>query len=473
MTEAETLLKSGEVSSMIKQGFISPSLTPPNSTAPTSHPSPTNSLYNMIARESTAQNSHLNAQQLKRVQIEDRIRRMLLPDQKSDGLGARNVELWISSNDGVRVCINLHRKVLAKNSKFFRENLGKKGGVVEISECDDVEIYAQVVALMYHCGDLKNKLVGEHISRVIGLLKVSAAIMFDAGALACLEILEAIPWSEDQEKEIVSTLIHLNHHQWITEVLQRVSVSPATSSREEDIFSQLLIGVLEAKDEKARRDMKLLILRLIREGKTQKDISKEKVYYLCDECIKCLHMCITDAESMGNIARHAENIHWLVEIMILKKYVDEFVSIWADQTRLASLHKKIPSMYRFGISKITAQLCVSLGRGEIILPKNVKYELLEVWLDALYDDFGWMKRVSKGMDKNVVEDGVCKTILTLSMQQQEILLMRWLDQFLKRGNDCPNLQRAFEVWWRRAFVRRYEAHCDEPGLQIALYDYSK
>lgn len=67
--------------------------------------------------------------------------------------------------------MEVHRRALAEKSRFFRENLGRKGGVVEISECDDVEVYVEVVGMMY-CGDLRTRLVGEEIGRVLGLLKV-------------------------------------------------------------------------------------------------------------------------------------------------------------------------------------------------------------------------------------------------------------------------------------------------------------
>lgn len=43
--------------------------------------------------------------------------------------------------------------------------------MVEISECDDVEIYVETVVLMY-CDDLKKKLIGENVIKILALLKV-------------------------------------------------------------------------------------------------------------------------------------------------------------------------------------------------------------------------------------------------------------------------------------------------------------
>ncbi|KAG6762102.1 hypothetical protein NC652_022738 [Populus alba x Populus x berolinensis] len=79
-------------------------------------------------------------------------------------------------------------------SGFFRDTLrGREQGVVmqsvEISDCDDVE--------------------------------VSADIMFETGIESCLECLEAISWSEDEEEKVVTQLSQLQLRDLAAEVLQR------------------------------------------------------------------------------------------------------------------------------------------------------------------------------------------------------------------------------------------------------------
>ncbi|KAH7836795.1 hypothetical protein Vadar_005787 [Vaccinium darrowii] len=411
--------------------------------------------------------------------------------------GFGDVKLSVSGRDGFRVSMDVHRRVLADRSRFFAAKLRRDGGgdggggggvshLVEICDCDDVEVYVETVVLMY-CDDLKNRLVGEEVSKVLGLLKVSAAIMFDAGIIACLEYLEAVPWSEEEEDKIVTHLTELQLHDSIAEVLKRVSTEPSTSSRADNIFLKLLTGVLEAKDDKARREMKTLISRLLREDSSSNqysdenrlDVSKDTLYHLCHGCLSSLILSLSEAtcvdESrkdrgvlMSEIAREADNMQWIAEILIHKKMGDEFVKLWADQKELAILHSKIPTMYRHEISMITAQLCVAIGRGHILVPKDIRYSLLSTWLEALYEDFGWMRRANRSFDKKLVEDGLSQTILTLPLPQQQSILLNWFHRFLNKGDDCPNIQRAFEVWWRRAFIRQYVA---ESQLQITGFHH--
>ncbi|KAH0465328.1 hypothetical protein IEQ34_005431 [Dendrobium chrysotoxum] len=527
---ADSLLKSGEVSAMIRQGFLSPSSTPfsssrfspqhpspPFSSPPpsssfsssspsssssssfssSSHPSPSTpptTLFDMIARENQAHRPSAEVDHNeKRLRLQERIARVLAGARPDWGPG--DVELSVSSGDGFRVSMGVHRRVLAAGSRFFAENLGRRGGVVEICECDDVEVYVEVVAMLY-CGDLRRRLCGEGAKRVLGLLKVSAAIMFDAGVTACLEHLEAIPWSEEEEEEVVSVLSQLQLRDPVAEVLQRVLVESSSSSRADAIFLRLLAGVLQSKDEKARRDMKALMLGLLREDNAQTgeltdriDVSRETLYHLCHKCLSSLLVSVTDAAMldenrrndrgnlMAEIAHEADNIQWLFQILISKKIADEFVMLWAEQKELADLHGKIPSIFRYEISRITAQLCIALGKGEVLVSKEARFAVLSTWLDALYEDFGWLKRACRGLDKRMVEEGLCQMILTLSMVQQQVVLLRWFDRFLKKGDECPNLQRAFQVWWRRSFVRRFVGEEEGGGqypsdLQIVVCDQS-
>ncbi|PQM32625.1 BTB/POZ domain-containing protein [Prunus yedoensis var. nudiflora] len=174
---------------------------------------------------------------------------------------------------------------------------------------------------------------------------------------------------------------------------------------------------------------------------------------------------------MAEIAREADNMQWIVDILVDKKMGDEFVKLWADQKELAVLHSKIPTMYRHEISRITAQLCIAIGSRQLLVPKETRFSLLSTWLEALYEDFGWMRRASfRSIDKKLVEEGISQTILTLPLQQQQGILLNWFDRFLNKGDDCPNIQKAFEVWWRRAFIKHVSEQ-ENTQLQITLCDY--
>ncbi|KAJ8751394.1 hypothetical protein K2173_016595 [Erythroxylum novogranatense] len=499
---------SREVSTMIRQGFVSdptfsfsPSrirstathsrvlnspnsktlLSPPHlnsSTESTHHPT----LFQMMSEEQTHEQNRIKSQSKVSKIVEE------FENLNDCGMGSGDVRLTVIGKDGCRVSVDVHKRVLLDKSGFFREKLrGREKGVmhtVEISECDDVDVYLETLVLMY-CDDPKRRLMGESVTKVLAWLKVSSAIVFEVGIESCLEYLEAIPWSEEEERKVVSCLgeLQLNNSE---KILQRVSCEQSTCARADDIFLRVLSGVLQAKDDKARREVKSLISRLFKEDSSDHgnrlNVSKDTLYSLCHRCLSSLVLCLSEAACVDDsrrdrgaliseITREAENLQWIVDILIDKKMGDEFVKLWADQKELAILHSKIPTVYRHEISKITAQLCIAIGRGQVLVPKDTRYSLLSTWLEGLYEDFGWMRRAYRSVDKKLVEDGLSQTILTLPLLQQQAILLNWFDKFLNKGDDCPNIHRAFETWWRRAFIRQNAPEQDNSLSQITVCDY--
>ncbi|KAF5478216.1 hypothetical protein F2P56_004797 [Juglans regia] len=384
-----------------------------------------------------------------------------------------DIKLTLSSKDGVSVSVNLHRQILVAHSRFFSiklselwtkpQRLAGSPYVVEIADCDDVEVYIETLRLMY-CKDLRKKLMKEDVLRVLGILKVSAAIGFDAGVLSCLEYLEAAPWAEDEEEKVASLLSELRLDSvGAGEVLKRVSIDVANGADDgkdnEEVLLKLLHVVLEGKDEKARREMKGLVSKMLRENSSQNDLRKESLYSACDGCLQLLRHNFMQAagshlQDVGQIARQADNLHWILDILIDRQIAEDFLRTWASQSELSAAHSKVAAVHRFEVSRVTARLFVGIGKGQLLASKDVRCLLLRTWLEPFYDDFGWMRRASRGLDRHLIEDGLSNTILTLPLSWQQDILLAWFNRFLNSGEDCPNIQRGFEVWWRRAFWRR-------------------
>lgn len=394
------------------------------------------------------------------------------PGNQFNDSGSSDVKLTLSSKDGLSVAMNVHRQILVVHSRFFAVKLSEKwvkqqrnSGpyIVEIADCDDIEVYIETLRLMY-CKDLRRRLMKEDVSKVLGILKVSAAIGFDAGVLSCLEYLEAAPWAEDEEEKVASLLSELRlEGVGAGEVLRRVSLDVTSGtesgSGNEEVLLKLLHVVLEGKDEKARREMKGLVSKMLHENSSHNDLRKESLYSACNACLQLLRhhfLRAADADMMdvGQIARQADNLHWILDILIDRQIAEDFLRTWASQSELSEAHPKVPALHRYEVSRVTARLFVGIGKGQLLASKDARCSLLQTWLVPFYEDFGWMRRASRGLDRHLIEDGLSNTILTLPMVLQQDILMSWFDRFLNSGDDCPNIQRGFEIWWRRAFWRR-------------------
>lgn len=108
------------------------------------------------------------------------------PGNQFNDASSSDVKLTLSSKDGISVSMSVHRQILVAHSRFFAMKLSDRWAkqqrssgpyVVEIADCDDVEVYIETLRLMY-CKDLRRKLMKEDVSRVLGILKVSVFIYF-------------------------------------------------------------------------------------------------------------------------------------------------------------------------------------------------------------------------------------------------------------------------------------------------------
>uniref|UniRef100_A0A0D9W8I6 BTB domain-containing protein n=1 Tax=Leersia perrieri TaxID=77586 RepID=A0A0D9W8I6_9ORYZ len=442
----------------------------------------------------------------RQVVLQDRVAELIgscSPGNQFNDADSSDVRLTLTSKDGLSVTLCVHRHILVAHSRFFAAKLSDRWSkqqrtlphIVEISDCDDVEVYVETLRLMY-CKDLRRRLMREDVSKILGILKVSAAIVFDAGVLSCLEYLEAAPWAEDDDEKVAALLTQLHlESSGAGEVLKRVSLELAPSALAEEVevsggcngggnsgggeevLVRLLQVVLEGKDEKARREMKGLVSKMLRENSTSRggaiggDLRKESLYSACNGCLRLLHEQFVrvaggDQSDVAQIARQADNLHWMLDILVERQIAEDFLRTWAMQIELAELHGKVPAIHRYEVSRVTARLFVGVGKGQILVSKEARCQLLSTWLEPFYEDFGWMRRACKGLDRHLIEDGLANTILTLPLATQQEILLAWFNRFLNSGEDCPNIQRGFEVWWRRAFWKRNGEPEQPPRLRI-------
>jgi len=280
-----------------------------------------------------------------------------------------------------------------------------------------------------------------------------------------LDYLEAVPWVGEEEDSVVSSIRHLQSKAYgVSPLLKRVTSDSLYSPT--DTLSHIVEMVLKSSDDRGRREMKALVLNLIKDSSRctdgTSDICSELFYSSCRGCLERLQLLFAEASEAGfpsqvtrQITLETDNLLWLVEILVNQRICDDFVVMWASQSELASLHANLPVASRHTISSITARLFVGIGRGEMLPTKDTRLLLLQTWLQALIDDYLWLQCSCRSFDRKLVEEGIGQTILTLPLEDQRSILLSWLGRFLKLGDNCPNLQRAFEVWWRRTFVRPY------------------
>ncbi|XP_033137086.1 BTB/POZ domain-containing protein At3g50780-like [Brassica rapa] len=185
------------------------------------------------------------------------------------------------------------------------------------------------------------------------------------------------------------------------------------------LLSRIIELVLRSKEEKSRREMKSIVLKLLREqnGNNVAENFNETIYSSCQRCLDTvLSLFRQDESDAKQIGVEADNLTWLLDVLAERQAAKEFSVTWANQTELALLHEKLPLVSRYHISRVTSRLFVGLGRGELLPSKDTRLLLLTTWLQPLFKDYNWLQHGCRSFDGKLVEEGIGRTILTLPLE---------------------------------------------------------
>ncbi|XP_062190306.1 BTB/POZ domain-containing protein At2g13690-like [Phragmites australis] len=398
--------------------------------------------------------------------------------EEGDGSGTLDLRLFLRGRDGRCVLMELDFSVLCGCSAFFAATAPDEAAVaggadagksIEVDGVENVEAFREAVELMYELEPMRC-LAAAGVSRAIDVLEVCSSIMFDRGIKLCLTYIEAVPWSENEEEKLKSLFARCTFDEVISQdILARLR--PHSWNSSEDLTIQLIQSVTSSTNSGAKKDMQSLVNGLLSKSSVyQKDLTglnKESLYQICYSCLESLVDLFEEAiEStcqavvvrgskplIERVSSQTENLNWLLGILVNNDMAEQFVELWAKQDRLIRMHEQASPMIRYELSRISAGVFIALGKGQVQCRGNIRSLLFQGWFSMMLLDFGWLQRCSKGLDIRSLEENLGWALLTLSLRQQQCLFEEWFQLYASKGAECPNLIRAFQVWWRRSFVR--------------------
>ncbi|CAL9177414.1 unnamed protein product [Musa hybrid cultivar] len=409
------------------------------------------------------------------------------PDAENRGcFGESGSELKLSlkGKDGRCLVLELEPGILSESSELLAAMLSKSARQVpdasgdsckiELSGLENVDVFKETIELMY-AKDAARWLIKGGVSRAIDILEVSSTIMFDRGMKSCLRYIEAVPWSENEEEKLKSLFARCKFDEAISEdMLARLG--PQGQNNPEDLAVHLIQSVTNGTNTKARKEMQSLVSGLLSKSSVyQKDpagVDKERLYDTCHSCLNSLVHLFEEASDRGivgrmetkplieRVSKQVENLNWLLEILMEKEMAEDFVHMWANQEELIKMHGRASPMMRYELSRISASVFIALGRRKLQCHGDERFAVLRAWFEPMLWDFGWLQRCTKGLDMRTLEESLGQALLTLPLKQQQSFFEEWFRCFAEHGTGCPNLSKAFQVWWRRLFWRS-QKHADE------------
>jgi hypothetical protein len=316
--------------------------------------------------------------------------------------------------------------------------------------------------------------------------QVSLSLVFDRGVKSCVRYLDAVPWSESEEETIKRLMSQHPSYNAALRNLLAARLQPAerpASSAEAELVVELADSITKGTNNNARKELRNLVNGILSKSSVyvkqgDKELDRRSIYRICHSCLNSLARLLggespepdqTSLPSVGrggvpvpppeteteteSIYRLVEDINWLLQILIDRQMGEEFVELWAGQTSLSGVHGRASPMVRHELSRISATVFIAMGSGRLQCAGARRFGVFQAWFRPMLADFSWLRRYPKGLNVTALEEGIGQALLTLTLEQQQALFLEWFGAFGSHGRECPDLMRAFQVWWRRSFVR--------------------
>ncbi|PON57879.1 BTB/POZ domain-containing protein [Parasponia andersonii] len=332
-----------------------------------------------------------------------------------------------------------------------------------------IESGITVLELLYS-GDFLNTI--NSASMALDLLPVALQLLFEDCVRSCVRFLEAVPWTEEEEKRVMSLIPMLGGEE-SKELLARVS--PGENNSCEEMLYGLIVAAIHSHPNMAL--VKAFVAKLLRDF-SSKDSAKRVLERAFEASLKVVKESLEEYSSPDFRGDHNEteaiqrlNLHtamtnsrhllWLVERMIELRVADNAVKEWSEQASFTSDLQRafrddawrniVPGLPAV-VLRCTFKLANAVATGSILAARQVRKKLVKDWLPVLIVCKDIVSPMSPGnkMLYLELEETFLRIISTLPMTDAQELLQQCLSFSTRNVEDCRHLVTAFNTWFRRA-----------------------
>eukprot|EP01018_Ginkgo_biloba_P032340 Gb_17131 [translate_table: standard] len=418
-----------------------------------------------------------------------------------------DVIVRLRTKDGRDDWFYSHSEILIKHGKYFAERLSDDWPTCQLLDSRScVEVYCSefdyndhvnILRLFYTADHLATEL-WHNVKNALGILKVATTLGCDDIISKCVQYLEAVPWEENEEEEILTTLPNLGLD--VLPVLARLqpvepkiirevfisAVRVATSVERNCLGMPIFPGELRSSAQEQVEymlveddDAPLLVADEHIKCEVRKRLSEVfNVFKSEIEDLLCEENKLVDAWEEHAI-ESATGLLWLCHILPKIGLLSNFVDKWSEDsdnilcilqdTRLKS------SLWetKFKVIEITAKVLEAVGYGNAILCAPRRTQLVKVWLPfiretkPLLDLQYYHEKLPNKMDNDLcqsIESALISLVLTLPSSDQAEILVDWLKTQQAR---YPDLSEAFEVWCYRCKVAKRRLSLSVHGVSTS------
>lgn len=400
---------------------------------------------------------------------------------KSYKLGDRSTSdiiVCLRNKEGRPEVIYSHSFILKTKSKFFAEKLSQTNPIscIEV-HCSDYD-YDYHVELLRHLYLPKDSLLDswDSVRSAVGILQVAATLCCEEITLSCIQYLEAVPWEDKEEEEILKVVSKLGPI--AMPILARIQ--PVDLNATKNVFlsairfatsiggpcppfgDELKTSAQEQVEYMLREDEDTPLVMADEEVKTEVRTGLSKICLSFETGLSSLLLESDDLISKtteNRVIQSLADLEWMCTILPKMDLMKDFVANWAEISgnilRVVE-DKKLDSLtwgFKVKLIEVTAKVLEAVGYGNVILPSPCRVQLLKTWLpyirkikpllDSMGDeDIGFPYKMDEELCQSI-EGAIVSFILALPSNDQADILADWMKAEQVR---YPDLSEAFELW---------------------------
>ncbi|XP_009374359.2 BTB/POZ domain-containing protein At3g05675 isoform X2 [Pyrus x bretschneideri] len=373
-----------------------------------------------------------------------------------------DVVVRIRTEDGRDDRLYCHSQILMEKSKYFADRLSENWPTCQILDSRNcVDVYCQESEFDHH------------VAVKLGCPQIITA---------CVNYLEAVPWEESEEEEILkiiprlgsqvepilARLLPVNHSSIMAIFLSTIRF--ATSSPL-PIMNDLKSSAQEQLEYMLTEDDDAPLLTADDEIKSEVKECVKRLYGRFNNLLEALLSEVelsSDGGKMQSFQSLLSDLSWACQILTKLEIMRELVCNWMDASdKIVKVVKQArPTTElietKLRVVEVAAKILEAIGYGTVILPTAKRLHMVKVWLPFVRvakplidsatttgDDAPTLKMDSELWQS--LESTFVSIILALPSVEQAEILTEWLEN---EHIQYPDLTEAFEVWCYRSKVSK-------------------
>lgn len=398
----------------------------------------------------------------------------------------------LRTSDGRDDWLYCHSHILIEKSKYFADRLSEKWPTCQILDSRNcVEVYCQESDFDSHVNVLRLFYVKENstdeiwhgVRNALGILRVAVELECPQIVSACVNYLEAVPWEETEEEEILKTIPSMGSQ--VLPILSRLEpVNPlaimrifqsaiqlATSSPPPDM-NDLKTSAQEQLEYMLTEDDDEPLLKADDEIRSEVKQCMSRLFARFNSLLESLFCESSElaSEALHVLQFYLSDLSWACQILTKLEIMRDLVVCWMDASDkvVKIVHPSNPEpngeMIKTTLKtvEVAAKVLESIAYGNVILPASKRLHAVKVWLpfvrvakpaidSAVSSDDDALELKVDGELWQSLESTFVSLVLTLPSGDQADILTEWF------GNNYiryPDLTEAFDVWCYRSKVAK-------------------